>query len=216
MKIICNSNSFIVCRKPAGVLSQEGSGKNMPSLLREEPGCSEIYPVHRLDTAASGLMVFAKSKSAAAALSSQMSGGEFIKEYMCVVHGVPEKTEGELTDLLFKDSAKNKSYVVKKERRGVKKARLIYKVFGTAETEKGVFSLIKVRLITGRTHQIRVQFSSRKMPLCGDGKYGAKDSFNNLALYSCRISFAVPETGEILNFESAPPETEPWNYFNAL
>ena len=204
MKILCNEKSFVVCEKPAGVLSQSGSGENMPSLLTEELGCAEIYPVHRLDTAAMGLMVFAKNKSAAACLSAQIAGGEFIKEYLCVVHSAPEKSEGEFTDLLFKDSAKNKSFVVKKERKGVKKAKLLYKVLDSSNTENGALSLIRVRLLTGRTHQIRVQFASRKMPLCGDKKYGARDSFSGLALYSCRLSFCRPETGERLDFESEP------------
>lgn len=213
MKILCDNKNIVVCIKPAGVLSQDGNGRTVPSLLREKLDHPDIFPVHRLDTAAMGLMVFAKNKLAAASLSSQISGGEFIKEYLCVVHGAPEQSEGEFTDLLFKDSAKNKSYVVKKERRGVKAAKLLYMVLSTAETEMGVFSLVRVRLLTGRTHQIRVQFSSRKMPLCGDGKYGAKDNFDDLALYSCCLSFCDPETGERLNFESTPPKTEPWSYF---
>mgnify|MGYP002622203765 CR=1 FL=1 len=213
MKILCNDNSIVVCKKPAGVLSQEAEETSMPSLLRQELGLSEIFPVHRLDTAASGLMVFAKNKRSAASLSAQIASGGLTKEYLCVVHSLPKENEGEYVDLLFKDSSKNKTYVVKKERRGVKQARLLFRVLGTSENKNGTFSLVRVRLITGRTHQIRVQFASRGTPLCGDGKYGAKDNMNGLALYSCRLSFSHPQTGERLDFESLPPGVEPWIYF---
>jgi len=214
MKILHNDRDILVCVKPAGVLSQEGKGANMPQMLKEETGCGEIYPVHRLDTAAAGLMVYAKNKRSAAALSKQIASGEFIKEYVCVVNGVPENSEGELRDLLFKDSSKNKSFIVSSPRRGVKEARLLYHVISSTNTPEGRLSLIGVRLITGRTHQIRVQFASRKMPLCGDGKYGARDNFKNLSLYSCRISFISPETGERMEFAGNPPEGEPWSFFS--
>ncbi|MBQ7638813.1 MAG: RluA family pseudouridine synthase [Clostridia bacterium] len=213
MKILCDEKSFAVCEKSAGVLSQEGDGISMPSMLREELGCSDIYPVHRLDAAASGLMVFAKSRSAAAFLSAKIAQGEFIKEYLCVVSGRPAEEEGVYEDLLFKDSARNKSFVVKTERKGVKKAKLSYRVLGSAEASNGALSLVRVRLFTGRTHQIRVQFSSRGMPLYGDGKYGAKDNSGELALFSCYLSFPDPDTGDSLCFESSPPNKKPWDMF---
>ena len=212
MKIIYQTNSFIVCEKPAGVLSQEGPGRTMPALLREALG-GEIYTVHRLDTAAAGCMVYARTKAAATALSKQIVDGGFTKEYLAAVHGRPAEDAGEYEDLLFKDGAKNKTYVVNTPRRGVKQAKLAYRVLESAETPCGEGSLVRVKLYTGRTHQIRVQFASRAMPLFGDGKYGAKDNLPRLALFSCRLAFADPDTGEATEFTLPPPEEEPWNWF---
>jgi 23S rRNA pseudouridine1911/1915/1917 synthase len=213
MKIIYQTNSFIVCEKPAGILSQEGPGRTMPALLREALG-GEIYTVHRLDTAASGCMVYARTKQAAAALSKQIADGVFTKEYLAAVHGKPDAEAGEYEDLLFKDSAKNKTYVVDKPRRGVKQARLAYRVLQSAETPCGYGSLVCIKLYTGRTHQIRVQFASRGSPLFGDGKYGAKDNLPRLALFSCRLTFADPDTGEPLEFTLPVPEEAPWGWFS--
>ena len=201
-----------MCEKPAGVLSQEGPGHTAPALLREALG-GEIYTVHRLDTAAAGCMVYARTKAAAAALSKQMTDGGFSKEYLAAVHGKPDADEGEFEDLLFKDSLKNKTYVVDTPRRGVKQAKLAYRVLQSAATPCGEGSLVRVKLYTGRTHQIRVQFASRGSPLFGDGKYGAKDHLPRLALFSCRLAFADPDTGEPLEFTLPAPEEEPWSWF---
>ncbi len=214
MQILYNDAALCVCLKPAGVLSQDGGGTNMPALLRQALGISDIYPVHRLDTAAAGLMVYAKTGAAAAALSRQMAEHTFIKEYFAVLHGVPAQPEGEYTDLLFKDAQKNKTYVVKSARRGVREARLAYRVLSATETPAGPAALVRVRLFTGRTHQIRVQFAARRTPLFGDGKYGAKDRFPALALFSCRLAFTHPETGAPAEFTLPPPEAEPWSFFS--
>lgn len=204
MKIFYDDAYITVCEKPAGVLSQTGDGENMISLLKTITGHKDFYPVHRLDTAASGIMVYAKTAAAAAVLSKAIAENEFTKEYLCLVHGAPEEAAGEYTDLLFKDARKNKSFVVKKKRRGVKEAKLSYQTLRTGETKYGTCSLVRVRLSTGRTHQIRVQFSSRKTPLLGDGKYGAKDNCPFLALYSARLSFPHPITGEEMTFKNDP------------
>ena len=204
------NGAVIVCVKPAGVLSQDGPGAAMPALLRAHTG-GEIYAVHRLDTAAAGLMVFAKTKAAAAALSAQIAAGQFEKEYLCVIRGRPENDAGVYEDLLFRDAAKNKSYVVSRQRRGVKAASLAYTLAETA----GETSLVRVRLFTGRTHQIRIQFASRGTPLVGDGKYGARDNAPALALFSCGIGFTDPETGKRMLFSADPPDAPPWNAFGA-
>ena len=176
-----------------------GGGESMISLLSEHTG-GEIFPLHRLDREVGGIMVYAKTKNAATTLSVDIQEQRLKKEYIALVHGCPEEKCGIMQDLLFKDSRKNKSFVVKRERRGVKKASLEYEVLNTVN---GI-SAVRVLLHTGRTHQIRVQFASRKMSLLGDKKYGAKDKFNNIGLWSYRISFNHPESKEPLVFSALP------------
>ncbi len=204
MEIVFEDSAVVVCVKPAGVSGEEADGTGMPALLREAAGCGEIYTVHRLDTAAAGLMVYAKTKQAAAALSREITQGGFTKEYAALIHGRPAQASGEYTDLLFKDAKKNKTYVVDSRRRGVKEARLAYALCSTAGTPWGEGSRVRVRLYTGRTHQIRVQFASRGTPLFGDGKYGAKDHCPFLALFSCGLCFTHPETGAPMAFAKEP------------
>lgn len=181
----------MICVKPRGILSaKDASGKpSMNDLLLPR----EIFPVHRLDRDATGLMVFAKTAKAAAFLSGQM-GTSFEKEYLARCEGFPPE-EDELSDLLYHDRIKNKTYVVKRRRAGVKEARLSYEVLSHDEGS----SLVRVRLFTGRTHQIRVQFASRGHPLLGDKKYGAKTG-GVLQLCSCRLSFRHPD-GKLLDFQ---------------
>ena len=201
MEIICNNEEFVTVVKPFGVSSQENGRDGLPDIIKKELQLSEIYTVHRLDTVTSGVMVYAKTKKAAAVLSKGITDGTFQKEYLAVVHGEVSPEKGIMEDFLFKDSRKNKSFVVKSERKGVKKASLEYEV---TEVKNGL-SLVRIKLHTGRTHQIRVQFSSRRHPVYGDGKYGASDNIPFIALFSHRISFISPENGERVSFVSPRP-----------
>lgn len=188
---------LVVCEKTRGLLSEGESEDSLPRLLREQLGCEEIYPVHRLDRETEGLMVLALTAKAAAALSAQFASHTTEKEYEAEVHGIPAPATGEWRDLLFFDRTKNRAYTVKRSRRGVKEAILRYAVIDSTE---GI-SRVRVRLLTGRTHQIRVQFASRGMPLVGDRRYGAPNTGRPMALRSCRLCFDHPETGERMCFE---------------
>ena len=210
LNVIFEDQNLIVLIKPVGVSSEDG----MVTAIREHLGNTEAYVgiIHRLDTAVSGVMVYAKTKTAAADLSRQIQDGVFIKKYLAVVSGAPEKNNGRYEDLLFKDSSKNKSFVVKRERKGVKKAVLDYETLSKAALDNGGISLLKIRLHTGRTHQIRVQFSHRKMCLLGDKKYGSKFDCP-IALFSQSISFSHPTTKEQMLFEAEPEKIFPFNKF---
>lgn len=191
MDILFQNKDLVVIIKPIGFDSEKG----VPEELKETIG-GDIFTIHRLDKNVSGVMVYARNKNAAAELSRAVTDGSMIKEYLALVHGeLPER--GDWTDLLFKDSTKNKVFVVKRQRRGVKSARLEFKRLRGGET-----SLAQIRLHTGRSHQIRVQFASRGFPLVGDGKYGAKDNVAAPMLFSFRITF--PFKGENMIFESKP------------
>lgn len=201
MDIFFQDEHIVVCLKKRGVLSQQDMNgrENMIDLLKNE--CkSEIYPVHRLDKEVGGVMVFAKTQKAAAELSKQVADRTFDKRYLAVIHSSPEEKSGTMEDLLFFDKSKNKSFTVKKERRGVKKALLEYECAETKEDR----TLVRVKLHTGRTHQIRVQFASRKMPLFGDRRYGARDEEKTIALWSYYIEFNHPKTKERMFFELLP------------
>ena len=187
MEILFSDQNYIVCVKPVGMDSEH----EVPDSLG-----GEIYPIHRLDKNVGGVMVYARTKAAAAQLSKAVQEGTMVKEYVAMVHGTPEES-GDWTDFLFKDSRKNKVFVVKRERKGVKKARLEYTRL-TADDP----SLVRIRLHTGRSHQIRVQFSSRGFPLVGDHKYGARDEAAAPMLFSCRISF--PWKGKLQVYEKLP------------
>lgn len=191
MEILYSDNDIAVCVKPVGLDSEH----QVPESLKAQLG-GEYYTVHRLDKNVGGVMVYARNPSAAADLSRCIQEGTMVKEYVALVHGTPPET-GDWTDLLWKDSTKNKVYVVTRERKGVKKARLEF----TRLTE-GESSLVRIRLHTGRSHQIRAQFSSRGFPLVGDHKYGAKDNSPAPFLFSCCISF--PLKGKQHRYESLP------------
>ncbi len=204
IKILYDGRDLTVALKPAGVLSEESAAEeNMVSALSEQLSC-KVYPVHRLDRAVGGAMVFTKSREAAARLSEK---GAFEKEYIAVVHGATGES-GEWRDLLFKDSRSNKSFVVKRMRRGVKEASLSFVTLDSRDD----LSLVSVKLETGRSHQIRVQFSSRRHPIVGDGKYGASDGCP-VALFLRTITFADEsgKTREVATF----PDTDvyPWSVF---
>lgn len=192
MNILYSDNDLVVCIKPIGLDSEH----DVPVAIQEVLG-GACYTLHRLDKNVGGVMVYARTKAAAAALSKEIQSGNMVKEYVAMVHGTPPEA-GDWTDFLFKDSRKNKVFVVKKERVGVKQARLEY-----SRLTAGEESLVRIRLHTGRSHQIRVQFASRGFPLLGDRKYGAKDEYSAPMLYSCRISFTF--RGEEMAFEAMPP-----------
>lgn len=210
--VLFEDNNIIAAIKPAGVLSQAGNTADMISLLGE--GRGEIYPLHRLDKNVGGVMVFAKNKQAAAKMSQLISENRMSKSYYAVLCGKPEEDCAVLEDLLFKDSSKNKSFVVKRMRKGVKKASLEYKTVESVQTDSGFLTLVKVKLHTGRTHQIRVQFSSRKLPLLGDGRYGGKSDKCDIALWSTEISFISPFDRQNLTFKAPLPQQYPWNLFD--
>lgn len=191
MDILFSDPNLVVCVKPVGLDSQQ----ELPDALKAALG-GEFLPVHRLDQNVGGLMVFARSKAAAAELSRAIQTGDMVKEYVALVHGVPPE-QGDWEDLLWKDSMKNKVFVVRRMRRGVKRARLEF-----TRLSEGDRSLVRIRLHTGRTHQIRVQFASRGFPLVGDHKYGARDDAPAPYLYSCCLTF--PYQGQIRRFESLP------------
>ncbi len=191
MEILHSDSDFVVCVKPVGLDSEN----EMPACLGEQLG-GKIFTLHRLDKNVGGVMVYARTKQAAAALSKTIAQGEMVKQYVAMVHGTPP-AEDDWTDLLFKDSRKNKVFVVKKERAGVKSARLTYRVVRAGEQ-----SLVRIRLHTGRSHQIRVQFASRGYPLVGDHKYGSRDAATAPMLFSCAIAF--PYKGQVCNFEAFP------------
>ena len=214
MNVLYEDSDIILCEKPAGVLSQNAeTGENMPRLLQkyfEENGeKASAFCVHRLDREVGGVMVFAKNQKSAAALSSLVSNGEMHKYYLAAAQGKPQEDAGELRDLLFKDSRRNKSFVVERMRKGVKEAVLRYRLLDY--NEENDLSLLRIELLTGRTHQIRVQFSSRKMPLLGDRKYGGRDGKCGIALWSNRLKFSLNQ--KAFDFECPPPTESPWNLF---
>ena len=212
MEILFEDEAVIVCIKPPTLVSEQtAGGDGFADLLAARNG-GYIGVVHRLDRGVGGVMVYAKTPEAAGALSRQVQERDFQKEYLALVHGVPAEASGTWTDLLFHDRRINKSYVVSRRRAGVKEAILDYVVQKSElDARYGDLSLVRVRLHTGRTHQIRVQFSFRRHPLLGDGKYGASDGCS-IALFSTRIAFSHPKSGKLLCFEAFP--TDPvWQPF---
>ena len=201
-EILYSDKNIAGCVKPVGFSSEDvKDAPCVPCAIREHLNVSEVFTLHRLDVGVGGVMVYALNKTAAAKLSMLISENKMKKEYEAVVYGKPEPENGSMEDLLFKDSRKNKTFVVDRERKGVKKARLFYNTVETYEYTGKTVSRVHIILDTGRSHQIRAQFSSRKMPLLGDGKYGAKDNEKSIALACVRISFLSPFDGKELVFE---------------
>ena len=195
MDFIYTGKDIAVCVKPVGMDSEH----ELPEAIVKELG-GEVFPVHRLDKNVGGLMVYARTRRAAAALSRAIQEGTMVKEYVALIHGTPPE-QGDWQDLLWKDARSNKVFVVKRQRKGVKEARLEFTRLSVGEA-----SLVRVRLHTGRSHQIRVQFASRGYPLVGDHKYGARDETPSPMLFSCALTF--PYQGKQLHFEAMPEWAE--------
>ena len=210
MDILYIDNEIIVCIKPARVLSTDEPG-GLPELLRHHLGTpdGDIRTVHRLDRVVSGVMVLARTKEAASELSRQIREDEFQKEYLAVVHGTPDESNGTYIDLLGRDKARKMTYVSEMPGKGLQEAVLRYYLQGIQSD----LSKVRIELITGRTHQIRVQFSSRGMPLVGERKYAVQDDPCEIALWSHSISFIHPSSGEHLSFTKEPPQEYPWSLF---
>lgn len=192
MEILYCDKNIAVCIKPIGIDSEAG----VPNALKEMLG-GDFYTLHRLDKNVGGVMVYARNKQTAAELSCAVTNGAMVKEYIATVHGAPPDAD-RWTDLLFKDSRKNKVFVVTRERKGVKRAELEFEKIRQNEDT----AIVKIRLYTGRSHQIRVQFASRGFPLVGDHKYGSRDEKDSPMLFSCRITF--PYKNETVSFEAKP------------
>lgn len=213
LRILYEDNFIVMAVKPVGVLSEDSeSAACMPALLRDHYRalCKPDYiaTVHRLDKVVGGVMVFSRKPHVTGKLTGMIARHEITKEYLAVLRGHPEKPEDTLTDLLFRDAAHNKSYVVQRMRKGVREAKLDYKELSRTEE----LTLVKVHLHTGRTHQIRVQFSSRGLPLLGDIRYGSKADCS-AALWSHRLAFTHPVTGKTVDVSCLPPSAYPWDLF---
>lgn len=206
IEILEQTPGLVVCIKPVGVRAQGEAPDALPALLAKQLGAG-VYPVHRLDQAVGGLMVFARTGAMAAKLSQAMAEGTLQKEYLAVLERSPERAEGELSDFLFHDRTKNKTYVVSRQRKGVKEAKLAYRVL---DVQNGL-CLVRIRLYTGRTHQIRVQFASRGMPLVGDGKYGSRKNAASPALWSYALT--LPMGGAIARIRALPEAAGVWAPF---
>ena len=212
--ILYEDAHLVICCKPVGYLSEDdGSEKCMPHWLRQhyrEAGKPDyIATVHRLDKITGGVMVFSRRKEITGKLTTLVAQHQITKEYLAVLRGHPEKEEDTLKDLLFRDATHNKSFVVQRMRKGVREASLSYRTLDRTDA----LTLVRVQLHTGRTHQIRVQFSSRQLPLLGDIRYGSKDPDCTAALWSFRLAFTHPVTKKSVDVTLPPPAQYPWNLF---
>ena len=203
MDILYLDEDIVVCVKPARVLSTDEPG-GLPELLRQALGTQDFRTVHRLDRVVSGLMVVARNARAASELSRQVREDEFGKEYLAVVHGKPEG--GTLVDLLGRDKARKMTFVADAPAKGVQEAILHYRVVSAGSE----MTKVRIQLVTGRTHQIRVQFASRGWPLVGERKYSELNDPCEIALWSCHLAFRHPRTGEMMTFEKEPTKEFPW------
>jgi len=204
MEILYADNQIVVCIKPAGVLSTDEPG-GLPELLRRELGTESVRSVHRLDRAVGGVMVYARTRHAASDLGKQVMERGFSKEYFALVEGCPAEKNGTLRDHLWRNKSERRTYAIDKPTAETQEAELDYELLET----KGGLSALRIHLRTGRTHQIRAQFSSRDLPLHGDRKYGGGGE-GGVALWSCALSLTQPKTGEKMEFLLEPPETYPW------
>lgn len=210
MELIYQDKDIVVCIKPPRVLSTDEPG-GIPDLVRKELGDenANVRTVHRLDSVVSGLMVLACRSKAAAELSRQIRDGEFQKEYLAIIHGKPEPEKGTLRDLLLRNKQERKTYIVSEPGKDVQEAVLHYQTQSISDS----LSRVRIQLETGRTHQIRAQFSGRNMPLVGDRKYGLPQDDCEIALWSYRLCFKHPYTGQVMEFVREPPRDYPWTLF---
>lgn len=211
IEILYEDSYLVIAVKPVGLSSQLEEKQSMVTELSQQLNCS-IFPVHRLDKMVSGLIVYCKDSKTAGKLSKQIQSDFFDKDYLAVAENLFAEEKGRLTDLLYYDRKKNKSFVVNKERNGVKEAILDYEVLQHTEDK----SLVRVHLLTGRTHQIRVQMANGAHPLAGDGKYGSKDNHCTVALFSYQLSFKHPVTNRLMYFKKYPENKYPWNLFDYI
>ena len=218
MEIVFKNKNLIVINKPQGIGAQadkigDTDAMSLASAMLRELGESDsLWLVHRIDRVVGGLLVFARNKSTAAALSALVGGG-MLKEYFAVVEG--EFIGGEMRDFLYKDAKKSKAFVVKTARGGVKEAISYATPLASVKTPRGVYTLVKVKLETGRYHQIRAQLSSRSFPIVGDGKYGSRD---NSAKFPALFSHRIAAEAKNLAFDvSVLPDLNeyPWCLFDA-
>ena len=209
MEILYSDEKIVVCIKPAGVPSTDEPG-GLPELVRLALGDPKatVKTVHRLDQVVSGVMVLARTARAASDLSEQIRNHQFEKEYLAAIHGCPAEDKGTFRDLLARNKAEKKTYIVTEPAKDAQEAVLDYRVL--AKTDE--LSKVRIWLHTGRTHQIRAQFSGRGFPLVGDKKYGLGEECN-IALWSCRVAFHHPKTGEFMEFQKEPPAVYPWSEF---
>lgn len=215
MKVLYEDKYLLVVYKDYGITTQENkiNEKCLLDLIREERDNKDLYLalINRLDKEVTGIVLIAKTKETAAKLNSMQQERQIKKEYLAMVTGTPEEANGRFDDLLFKDSSKNKTYVVDRMRKGVKNASLLYELIKTFEYDDVLCSYVRVNLLTGRTHQIRVQFSSRKMPILGDNKYGSSIKSCKMALTCAKIEFVHPITKKLVSVETTPPNEMPWS-----
>ena len=209
MELLYVDEKIVVCIKPAGVPATDEPG-GLPELVRAALGDPKatVKTVHRLDQVVSGVMVLARTARAASDLSEQIRDHRFEKEYLAAIHGCPEEKQGTFRDILWRNKQEKKTYIVTEPGKDAQEAVLDYRVL--AKTDE--LSKVRVRLHTGRTHQIRAQFSGRGFPLVGDKKYGLGEECN-IALWSCRVAFHHPKTGEFMEFQKEPPAVYPWSEF---
>ena len=212
MEILYRDDDIIVCIKPPRVLSTDEPG-GLPELIRQHLGDpqADVRTVHRLDQVVSGVMVLARNKAAASELSRQIREDRFMKEYIAVVHGAPESFSGEYRDLLGRDKARKMTYVATETGKDVREAVLRFVSLGS----NGGMTKVCIELLTGRTHQIRVQFASRGMPLLGERKYAVLEDDCEIALWSHKVGFIHPRTGMWVEFSQEPPKAFPWDIFQS-
>lgn len=208
IEILYEDQYLLACVKPAGMISEDGG---LPDELQKQLNGKRVFCVHRLDRDVGGVMIYAKDGKTAAKLSEAISEHEARKEYLLICEGIPEEEEGTYKDLLFHDRQKNKTYVVQRERKGVKDAELDYKVIAV-DLGKNL-TLASALLKTGRSHQIRVQFASRKLPLAGDKRYGSARKNSPIMLWSYFYQIVHPVTGEMLSIKKTPPAQDEWTPF---